>query len=170
MRTAITALCGAVFLCTSARFASRRGWERVVPVAPAIQMPAKPAELLVGYLRTRQLITRERPVIRMCGSEAMKLMTTAFRDSLRTRWRLVDSILVESACPNAMIRQRDRTSRALTIKSIVIGTDTSAIEAVAEPFTSPPPYAHGHKERYVHFHPPVQGDITLTFYDFVPSD
>lgn len=58
-------------------------------------------ELFLGsYLLRRWEVTRQQPVVRLCGPEAVALMTPAFTARLtRKEYRLADSIEVIATCP-----------------------------------------------------------------------
>jgi hypothetical protein len=137
-----------------------------------------PGRLLSAYLCHRQLVTHERPVLVMCGPQAVAAVTPELRADVIRRQRIADSILVVADCPASWPRVVGRKYPVVRVTAIGVGADTSRIEAYADAFTDgAPPYMNGRRERFlmVEGRRNTDGSYTpaqpsLVFFEFAPPD
>lgn len=137
-----------------------------------------PARLLSAYLYQRQLVTHERPVLVMCGPQALATVTPGLRADVIGRQRLADSILVVPECPASWPKVAGGKYPVVRVASVTIRADTSRIEAYAEAFTdASPPYRNGRRERFLMVEGRRHSDgsytpaqPSLVFFEFAPED
>lgn len=161
-------------LCLLAMIAPSKAHAQWVSDSIPQGLNASPRSVLNQFLFRRHRVTRNRPVLEMCGPEAVAMMTPAAIASLtRTDNGYVDSVAVLSTCPIgksydmgmplpwgeqiASLATNDR----LMIVQMTFGPLKSSIDALFAPRTG----GLGWREHFEWDHRRL-ADMKLTFTDF----
>ena len=130
-----------------------------------------PQWLIGDYLMNRNLITRERPILVLCGPAASAFLSPAITKDWVVTKQYVDSIVVDPDCKQPTRHKFGRDRHPLRLYQVVMGQDSLFVVAYAEPFSSSsPPYSHGWMEQYVVPGPGPTGFGRLLIYRFGAHD
>ena len=169
MREFLITISSLALVAMTGQPATSQQWIR--PPTPA-GLTESPEMVLSQYLLKRAQVTRNRPNILMCDSEALALMSEGFKQQLINHQR-ANRIDVSETCPDggtnsdAWLPQPIGADDYLVIISMSFGPLSSRIEAITGPRnTSDYPYDHGHREIFEWDHRRDIGGMVLIFTDF----
>jgi hypothetical protein len=133
------------------------------PPTRMAQMAADPIVVLVeGYLNARHRITRLAPLVVICEPEGHNWERLLTAGEGREPGRIISGLVLDPRCE----LPPSRAEGALLLRQVVVGHDTTTIEAEFHQEVWPRRW----REVFRRFPEPAPGDWTLTFFRFAGVD